>query len=61
MDCNMPVMDGFTATQEIKKLLENEIETHLSIIALTAYSTDSFKTKCISSGMDGFLSKPINV
>ena len=57
----MPVMDGFTSTSEIKKIIGSETGMQLSIIALTAYTTDNFKTKCINSGMNGFLSKPLNV
>ena len=54
MDCNMPVMDGFQATKEIKKMLGEQVY----IVALTAYSTDSFRVKCIEAGMDCFITKP---
>ncbi len=56
MDCNMPVMDGFQATQEIRKLLGDTIH----IVALTAYNTEDFKKKCFEMGMDNFLTKPVN-
>ena len=42
MDCNMPVMDGFQATEVIKKL-ENSNNFSTYIIALTAYTTENFK------------------
>lgn len=59
MDCNMPVMDGFQATLEIKKLCEiYNFEIH--IVALTAYTTELFREKSMSSGMNEFINKPVN-
>eukprot|EP00347_Sterkiella_histriomuscorum_P024327 403331514 len=58
MDCNMPVMDGFQATQQIKKLCGQD-GFQIYIIALTAYTTDNFKARAKDSGMDNFLTKPI--
>ena len=60
MDCNMPIKDGMQATSEIRSL-ESDYDkgARATIIALTAYSTDSFKEKCLSVGMDDFLTKPI--
>ncbi|OGI00548.1 MAG: hypothetical protein A2Y25_00065 [Candidatus Melainabacteria bacterium GWF2_37_15] len=62
MDCQMPEMDGFTATREIRKL-ENEQtqQTHIPIIALTAHTTNEAIEKCKNSGMDDYISKPINI
>jgi CheY-like chemotaxis protein len=57
MDCNMPVMDGFQATIEIRKLNPKE---PIYIVALTAYSTDAFMQKAFQCGVDAFLTKPIN-
>ncbi|TNV84152.1 hypothetical protein FGO68_gene1404 [Halteria grandinella] len=57
MDCNMPVMDGLRATQEIRRLMP---EVSIRIIALTAYSTEGFEQKCLAAGMDGFATKPIS-
>jgi CheY-like chemotaxis protein len=45
MDCNMPVMDGFEATEAIRKL-EFLDQDRLKIIALTANTNDSYKLKC---------------
>eukprot|EP00347_Sterkiella_histriomuscorum_P014196 403361802 len=63
MDCNMPLMDGFQATKEIRKLEHNYSHfghnTICKIVALTAYSTQSFETQCLQSGMDDFLTKPM--
>ncbi|KAA3617353.1 MAG: hybrid sensor histidine kinase/response regulator [Calditrichaeota bacterium] len=57
MDVQMPVMDGLTATIEIRKREQN-IEKHIPIIALTANAYSDDREKCIASGMDEFLSKP---
>lgn len=59
MDINMPEMDGFEATQAIRKL---EADTHGSIpvIALTASAMVSDREKCMNAGMDGFATKPID-
>jgi len=54
MDLKMPVMNGYEATKEIKKLYPN-----LSIIAQTAYSTKEEQEKAILAGCDAFISKPI--
>ena len=57
MDCNMPIMDGFQATSRIKEYLG---EQRIVIVALTAYTSQSFKEKCLGAGMDGYLTKPIS-
>lgn len=54
MDVSMPVMDGLAATKEIRK---QGIE--LPIIALTAHAMATDKERCLESGMDNFLSKPV--
>lgn len=53
MDIDMPVMNGWEATIEIRKRNIN-----IPIIALTAYSEESFRVKSIEAGMNLFLSKP---
>ena len=58
MDCQMPIMDGFEATQEIIKIKKEE---KTKIIALTASNTNEEKKKCKEVGMDEFLSKPISI
>jgi len=57
MDIQMPVMDGFQATQAIRSLLPN---ASLPIVALTATTTEEFKAKAFSVGMNGYLGKPFN-
>lgn len=59
MDCLMPEMDGFEATQKIRKLEKSkDLQAH-KIIALTANAMASDKEKCLSAGMNSYLSKPI--
>ncbi|MFN8674078.1 MAG: response regulator [Candidatus Sericytochromatia bacterium] len=53
MDLQMPEMDGFTATQEIRK-----IDTKVPIVALTANSMSQEKDKCLSSGFNEYITKP---
>ncbi len=56
MDLNMPEMNGFEATQFIRKTMKSKIP----IIALTADVTISDVSKCKDSGMDDYISKPID-
>ncbi len=54
MDCQMPIMNGFQATKEIRKTNEN-----IPIIALTANVLTEERDKCFDAGMDAFVSKPV--
>lgn len=60
MDCQMPEMDGFETTKEIRAI-EQKNGTHTPIIALTALSIDGAKERCFESGMDDYLSKPLEI
>jgi CheY-like chemotaxis protein len=54
MDCQMPGMDGWEATQQIRKLDKPQP----LIIALTAHVVAGYREECLASGMDDFLCKP---
>lgn len=55
MDVNMPVMDGYEATAEIRK-----ISAEVPILAVTAYAYASDEQRILSHGFDGYAAKPIN-
>ncbi|MCQ1059235.1 ATP-binding protein [Photobacterium sp. ZSDE20] len=58
MDCMMPVMDGFTATQAIRELEKETGQPSLHIIALTASVLDDDISKCYEVGMNDYVAKP---
>ncbi len=58
MDMQMPIMDGITATQEIRKI-EQKTGRHVPIIAMTANAMKEDREACIAAGMDDFITKPV--
>ena len=59
MDCHMPIMDGYTATRELRLF---EAQHHLprqTVIALTANALEGERDKCMMAGMDDYITKPI--
>jgi len=58
MDCRMPVMDGPSASREIRAIENRAGLARLPIVALTALPSNEDREECLEAGMDGFLSKP---
>ena len=59
MDCNMPVLDGFEATKQIRELSNNKLIPFVDIIALTANVATADENTCKEAGMNHYLKKPI--
>ncbi|MEO5971667.1 MAG: ATP-binding protein [Bdellovibrionia bacterium] len=61
MDCQMPEMDGFEATMEIRKFQLAHGTKPIPIIALTAHALQDDQGRCIKAGMDSYVSKPVKM
>ncbi len=61
MDCQMPVMDGYEATELIRENESSQQEKRLPVIAMTANTMDGDKEKCMVAGMDDYVAKPVKL
>ncbi|MGZ0656525.1 ATP-binding protein [Coraliomargarita sp. W4R72] len=61
MDCQMPVMDGYTATRLIRKGICGPNKKNIFISAMTAHAMQGDRQKCINAGMNAYVAKPMRV
>jgi CheY-like chemotaxis protein len=61
MDCEMPVLDGFSATQQLRAWEVGNQRTRTPVVALTAHILAEHKERARQAGMDGHMAKPVEL